>query len=74
MSIVKDFLSNLSPFNNRENMPAVLYIIKKVLAFVLIYFVSAVIGEAVVIAILTGMGYDPLHGDMPGAMAAWMLQ
>ena len=74
MRLVKDFLSNLSPFNNREDMPAVLYTIKKVLAFILIYFVSAIIGEAVVIAILTGMGYDPLHGDMPGFMAAWMLQ
>lgn len=73
MRIVKNFLSNLSPFNNRKDMPVPMYIIKKVLAFILIYFVSAVIGEAVVITILTRMGYDPLHGDMPGEMVAWIL-
>lgn len=41
------------------------YMIKKVLVFVLLYCISAVIGEGVVIGILFGMGYDPLHGVLP---------
>lgn len=41
------------------------YIMKSLLAFVLIYCVSAVLGEGIIIGILYGMGYDPLHGFMP---------
>lgn len=61
----KRIIYNLSPFNNETNMSGVEYIIKKLLAFILIYGASAVLGEGIIIAILFGMGYDPLHGEMP---------
>ena len=61
----KGIMYKLSPFNNETNMSTLLYVIKKVLAFILIYIVSAVLGEGVIIGILYGMGYDPLHGIMP---------
>lgn len=61
----KGIIYNLNPFNNETNMSSAEYIIKKLLAFILIYVFSAVLGEGVIIGILYGMGYDPLHGIMP---------
>ena len=61
----KGIIYNLNPFNNETNMSSAEYIIKKLMAFILIYFFSAVLGEGVIIGILYGMGYDPLHGIMP---------
>ena len=68
---MKTHIINLLPFNNRTEIPASEYVIKKVLAFILIFYVAGVLGEAAVIALYTGMGYDPLHGVMPeGQIAA----
>ena len=61
----KSIIYNLNPFNNETNMSSAEYIIKKILAFILIYMSSAVLGEGIIIGILYGMGYDPLHGVMP---------
>lgn len=61
----KGIIYSLSPFNNNMDMSVTEYIIKKLLAFMLIYCLSAVLGEGIVIGILYGMGYDPLHGGMP---------
>ena len=61
----KGIIYRLSPFNNETDMPALQYAIKKVLAFILIYGVSAVLGEGIIIGILYAMGYDPLQGAMP---------
>ncbi len=61
----KGIIYNLNPFNNETNMSSAEYIIKKLLAFILIYVFSAVLGEGIIIGILYGMGYDPLHGIMP---------
>jgi len=61
----KGIIYNLSPFNNNMDMSLTEYIIKKLLAFMLIYCLSAVLGEGIIIGILYGMGYDPLQGVMP---------
>lgn len=69
----KGIIYNLNPFNNATNMSSAEYIIKKLLAFALIYVVSAVLGEGIIIGILCGMGYDPLHGIMPaGEISEWL--
>ena len=70
---MKNHIINLLPFNNRMEMSGIEYVIKKVLAFVLIFFISGIIGEAVVIAAFTGMGYDPLHGVMPSGEIAGLV-
>ena len=70
---MKKIISNLNSFNNASDMPDIQYIIKKVLAFVLIYCVSALIGEGIVIGTLYGMGYDPLHGVMPKGLIGSLL-
>ena len=68
---MKTHIINLLPFNNRTEITASEYVIKKVLAFILIFYVAGVIGEAALIALYIGMGYDPLHGVMPeGQIAA----
>ncbi len=68
---MKKHILNLLPFNNRIEMSGTEYVIKKVLAFVLIFFVAGILGEAVVIGAYTATGYDPLHGVMPeGQIAA----
>ena len=63
--MMKGIIYNLNPFNNETNMSSAEYIIKKFLAFILIYVFSAVLGEGVIIGILYGMGYDPLPGIIP---------
>lgn len=62
---MKSIIYNLSPFNNETNMSEKEYIIKKILAFILIYMSSAILGEVAIIGILICSGYDPLHGVMP---------
>ncbi len=69
----KSIIYKLSPFNNETNMSAAEYTIKKLLAFILIYSFSAVLGEGVIIGILYGMGYDPLYGVMPQGQISELL-
>lgn len=70
----KNFIRNINPFNNAQEMPTALYIIKKMLAFFLIYGLSAVLGEAIIIGVLSAMGYDPLNGVMPTGHLGELLQ
>ena len=69
----KTLIKNISPFNNLKEMPTALYVVKKFLAFFVIYGLSAVLGEALVICTLTAMGYDPLNGVMPTGYLAELL-
>lgn len=65
MKQVKKYFKMISPFNNMQEMPGAIYAVKKMLAFLAIYFSAAVLGEAVIIGGLMAMGYNPLQGDMP---------
>lgn len=62
---IKQLIKNISPFNNNQDMPKVLYIIKKVLAFFFVYALGMGVAEGIVIVILYALGYNPLMGDMP---------
>lgn len=70
----KRFFRNVSPLNNDKEMPKLLYIVKKLLAFFLVYGVSAVIGEGIIIGILYATGFDPLSGVMPQGNVAQLMQ
>ena len=70
---MKTHVINMLPFNNRMEMSGTEYVIKKMLAFVLIFFVAGVLGEAFVIGLYTGMGYDPIHGVMPEGQIAGLI-
>ena len=70
---MKNIICNLSPFNNSEDMSTWEYVIKKLLAFVVLYCFAAVLGEGIIIGMLCGMGYDPLHGIMPTGVIGELL-
>ena len=64
MSKIINLFKNISPFNNRTEMPKPLYVIKVILFFWLCKFGSEVIGEAIVLAVHFACGKNPLEGEM----------
>ncbi len=61
---MKQLLKNISPFNNRTEMPTALFIIKKILAFWLCYIAGLFIAEGVVILLHFACGKNMLVGDV----------
>ncbi|MCR5104493.1 MAG: CPBP family intramembrane metalloprotease [Eubacterium sp.] len=70
MSKIKNFFENISPLNNRTEMPMILYIIKVIIIFWFVKFGSELIGEAIVIGLHFICGKNPLKGEMfdPGTI------
>lgn len=58
------FLKNILPFNNRTEMPTVLFVIKKILAFWLCYIVGLFVAEGLVILLHFALGKNMLVGDV----------
>lgn len=58
------FIKNISPFNNRTDMPKLLYVIKVILFFWLCKFGSELIGEVIAIGVHFACGKNPLKGEM----------
>lgn len=61
---MKQFLKNISPFNNRTEMPILLFIAKKFLAFWVCYIAGLFIAEAAVIILHFAVGKNMLIGDV----------
>lgn len=61
---LKTFLKNISPFNNRTYMPEGMFVVKKLLAFVVCYWVGLFLAEALVIGGLYACGKNFLQGEM----------
>ena len=64
MSKIKQFIKNISPFNNRTDMPKILYVIKVILIFWVFKFASELVGEGIVLGVHFACGKNPLNGDM----------
>ena len=64
MNKIKETALNLSPFNNRTEMPKLLYIIKVVLIFYLFKFGGEVVCEGLALGIHFACGLNPLQGEM----------
>lgn len=64
MSKIKQFIKNISPLNNRTDMPVMLYVVKVILVFFFIKFISELTGEGVVLGFLFATGRNPLQGEM----------
>ncbi len=64
MSKIKEFVKNISPLNDRTDMPVILYVIKVIIIFWFVKFVSELIGEGIVMALLFASGKNPLQGEM----------
>ena len=63
---MKEMLKMINPFKKDvEHIQKELYVIKKLLGFIVVYIASMFIGEFIVILGLVLAGYDFLHGDMP---------
>lgn len=60
LSIIK----NLSPFNNRTDMPAALFTVKKILAFMLCYWAGILLAEGLVIGVMFACGKNFMQGEM----------
>ena len=61
---MKQLLKNISPFNNRTEMPTSVFIIKKILAFWLCYIAGLFIAEGAVIILHFALGKNMLVGDV----------
>lgn len=61
---MKQLLKNISPFNNRTEMPAALFVVKKSLAFWLCYIAGLFIAEGAVILLHFAFGKNMLIGDI----------
>ena len=61
---MKQLLKNISPFNNRTEMPAALFILKKFLAFWVCYIAGLFIAEGMIILIHFACGKNMLVGDV----------
>ena len=61
---MKKFLKNISPFNNKTDMPNVLFVIKKILAFWFCYIAGLFIAEGIVILLHFALGKNMLVGDV----------
>lgn len=61
---LKKFLKNISPFNNRTDMPSVLLVLKKVFAFYLCYWSGIFLAEGLIIGGLFACGKNFLQGEM----------
>lgn len=61
---MKQFLKDVSPFNNRKCMSESLYIIKKILAFFLCYIGGSFVAEGIVILLHLAAGKNVFAGEM----------
>lgn len=61
---MKQLLKNISPFNDRTEMPKIIYVIKIILAFWVCKIVGELIAEGVAILIHFALGKNPLEGEM----------
>ena len=61
---MKQLLKNISPFNNRTEMPTALFVIKKFLAFWICYIAGLFIAEGIVILLHFACGKNMLVGDV----------
>lgn len=64
MSKIRQFFKDISPLNDRTDMPVMLYIIKVIIVFWFVKTGAELIGEGVVIAVCFACGKDPLQGEM----------
>lgn len=62
---LRKFVKNCNPFVNEEQSSKVEYSIQKVLAFILIFELSAILMDGVIILFFSVLGYDMLHGELP---------
>lgn len=71
---MKEILKNISPFNNRTDMPTVQFLIKKILAFWLCYIAGLFLAEGAAILLHFAFGKNMLVGDVFDAQTIFLIQ
>lgn len=71
---MKKLLKMISPCNAQEDMPIALFVLKKLLAFILIFFVSIILAEGLTIIVHYLMGYNVLQGEMLSDQAMTLMK
>jgi len=61
---MKYFIKNLSPFNNRTEMPAAMLVVKKLLTFFICYWAGLLLAEEIVIGAMFACGKNFMQGEM----------
>lgn len=61
---MKSIIKNLSPFNNRSDMPIAMLVVKKLLAFVVCYLAGIFLAEGLVICLMLVCGKNFMQGEM----------
>ncbi|MBO4462503.1 MAG: CPBP family intramembrane metalloprotease [Lachnospiraceae bacterium] len=64
MSKIKEFIKDISPLNNRSEMPMLIYLIKVIIIFWFVKFGSEIICEGAVIGLHFACGKNPLQGEI----------
>lgn len=62
---MKIIFKNINPFNDESKNSTIEFVIQKILAFIILYLLSAVILELIIIVIFLLFGFDVLNGDIP---------
>lgn len=71
---MKKFFKNISPFNNKTDMVAILFIIKKTLAFWFCYIAGLFVAEGFAILLHFAMGKNMLVGNVFDAQTIMLIQ
>ena len=71
---MKQLWKNISPFNNKAEMPAALFIIKKFLAFWLCYIAGLFLAEGIAILLHFACGKNMLVGDVFDAQTITLIK
>lgn len=61
---MKSIIKNLSPFNDRTDMPAAMLVVKKLLVFILCYWAGLLLAEGLVIGVMYACGKNFMEGEM----------
>ena len=61
---MKKFIRNISPFNNRTEMPAAMLVVKKLLMFIICYWAGLLLAEGAVIGAMSACGKNFMQGEM----------
>ena len=61
---MKEFIKNISPFNDRTEMPAAMLVVKKLLMFIICYWAGLLLAEGAVIGAMSACGKNFMQGEM----------
>ncbi len=61
---MKSIIRDLCPFNSRTDMPAAMFVMKKVLMFIVCYWAGLLLAEGLVIGVMFACGKNFMQGEM----------